>query len=91
MTLGAVESTPSSLNITLAAQNEDIYTGHGNGGQGLEAELEQLLKASFFILQTPLLTKLTGIPWMIYGLLSKRTRSRFRYLPNRAQNKVRIV
>ena len=47
-TLGAVESTPSSSNITLTAQNEDIYTGHGNGGQGLEAALEQLLKVSFF-------------------------------------------
>ena len=47
-TLGAVESTPSSSNITLAAQNEDIYTGHGDGGRGLEAGLEQLLKASFF-------------------------------------------
>ena len=56
-TLGVIESTPSGSNNTLAAQNADIYMGDGNGGQGLEAELEQLLKVSFF----PSLTKLTGI------------------------------
>jgi len=31
--LGAVKSTPPSLNNTLAVQNEDISTGNGNGGQ----------------------------------------------------------
>ena len=52
-TLGVVESTPSSSNNTLVAQNEDIYMGDGDVRQGLEVELEQLLKVSFFILQAP--------------------------------------
>ena len=53
MTLGTVKSTPSSLNNTPMAQNEDIYIDDGNGRQGFKAELEQLLKVSFLILQPP--------------------------------------
>jgi len=71
--LGAVELAPSSSNNTLMVQNQDISMGDGDGGQGLKAEFEQLLKVTFFILQAPLLTKFTGRLFlrMIYGLLSK--------------------
>jgi len=75
-----------SPNNTLAVQNEDISMGDGDGGQGLKAELEQLLKVIFFMLHAPSLTKFPG-----RLCLSKWTRSRFQYPPNCAQNKVGIL